>query len=348
MIYDFKNIERVYFIGDVHGCFPQFRNTVYSVHMADERHRKIKTNEPTLWIVCGDIGLGFNKDEYYAQIFNEFNEQCAKRNISIILVRGNHDDPSYFNDEKINYSNIKAVSDYSVLQTRVLTILCVGGGLSIDRSWRKSEEIKRNKYSKSKRYKYYWEDEMPIFSKEKLDDLKEQGIIVNAIASHTAPSFCYPLAKDASFSWFRVDNKLRDDLKIERETMDSIFNWFKENEQPIMFWGYGHFHTSNLALIEDCAYLALCECECRNVNEYLDMSMMANKERLSNKPKLVMPFDEWDVAPLDGTEDGVELPMDDPRIDEHLIRPVYNIREEDAQRIRGVIDELLNNANQPF
>lgn len=340
MIYDFKNIERVYFVGDVHGCFQQFINTVITSHMADERHRKLKNNEPTLCVACGDIGFGFEKDEYYAQIFDELNERCAKCNINIILVRGNHDDPSYFNDEKINYSNIKAVSDYSVLQTKALTILCVGGGLSIDRSWRKSEEIKRNKYSKSKRYRYYWENEMPIFSKEKLDGLKEQGIIVDAIASHTAPSFCYPLAKEASFSWFRVDNKLRDDLNTERGVMDSISNWFKDNEQPIKFWAYGHFHQSHFENIENCLYLALSECECRSSNEYLESAIPYHQDSIIAEPRQIHPIgDEWEADPTFGLDIETDEPTELPRI---------HINEEDRQRIQEALRENLNRLIQPF
>jgi len=343
MIYDFKNIERVYFVGDVHGRFQQFKNNVFVTHNTNERHLKLKKNEPTLWVACGDIGFGFNKDGYYTQIFDEFNEFCSKRNINIILIRGNHDDPSYFNDEKINYSNIKAVSDYSVLQTKSLTILCVGGGLSIDRTWRKSEEIKRNRYSKSKRYKYYWEDEMPIFSKEKLDGLKEQGIIVDAIASHTAPSFCYPLAKEASFSWFRVDNKLRDDLNTERGTMDSISNWFKDNKQPIKIWVYGHFHQSHFEIIEHCFYLALNECECRNSNECLKMLMSYNQDNVITEPKQMYPCDgeELNINPTVG----LDMETGGPTMEE-LPRIHYN--DENVRRMQEEIREHIDALMQPF
>ncbi len=61
----------------------------------------------------------------------------------IVFVRGNHDNPAYFDGAMLNFKRFVAVPDYSILQACNHTILCVGGAISgaisIDRIYRINE-----------------------------------------------------------------------------------------------------------------------------------------------------------------------------------------------------------------
>ena len=122
----------------------------------------------------GDCGIGFYREPYYERVFNSINNKFIDREIQCFMIRGNHDDPYYFSLEKLWYSNIKAISDYTILSVGRHNILCVGGAISIDRKMRIDNYWKRiDHYSitmnvsleeaKSKFLPTYWDDEMPYF-----------------------------------------------------------------------------------------------------------------------------------------------------------------------------------------
>lgn len=52
------------------------------------------------------------------------NEQA---NNWIVFVRGNHDNPAYFEGTTFSYKRFIAVPDYTILQACNHSILCVGG-----------------------------------------------------------------------------------------------------------------------------------------------------------------------------------------------------------------------------
>jgi len=85
MIYNirFEEIDDLLFCGDIHG---EFETIVY----------KLNQYSNTVLIVCGDIGMGFHKDDYYHTLFKKLNSKLSKQNNNLILFRGNHDDPAYF------------------------------------------------------------------------------------------------------------------------------------------------------------------------------------------------------------------------------------------------------------
>ena len=95
-------------------------------------------------VLCGDVGLGFSPDLESMKI-SFLNKLCEKTNNYIIAIRGNHDDPQQF--KNLYNKRFKAIEDYSVIQYKDKNILCIGGGTSIDRIYRKN-----NKWG-------YWEDE---------------------------------------------------------------------------------------------------------------------------------------------------------------------------------------------
>lgn len=232
-IYEFKNLN-VHICGDVHGQFETMQHHV-------------KRAENVLYIVAGDCGFGFKKPQYYFDFFSKLNEVLKENNTHILFVRGNHDSVTYFTNEIINFSNVKTIPDYSIVKVvnekESQNILCIGGATSIDRMSRIENDDYIASFGGSR--KSYWEDEQPVFNKEAFDEIKEAGIKVNAVVTHTCPSFCYPTNKEGIKSWLIYDKDLSRDLDIERGIMDNIYHrLIKEDRHPIKTWCYGHFHDS--------------------------------------------------------------------------------------------------------
>lgn len=79
------------------------------------------------------------------------------------MFRGNHDDPAYFQEERVHHERFRCIPDYSVIQACGHNILCVGGAVSIDRDYRKKHDSRNSRSGVAS----YWTDEMPVYDKEK-------------------------------------------------------------------------------------------------------------------------------------------------------------------------------------
>ena len=237
---------RIY--GDIHGDFNTFKFC-------------IKNLKDMLIVVAGDCGIGFsNSMNYYDSVFIPINTIAQANNLEILLLRGNHDDPKYFSEGIINYSNVKTIPDYYVIDKH---ILCVGGGLSIDRILRKERDTSRNKYTSNKRYSY-WEDELPIYDEDKLNKITDS---IDTIISHTAPSF-FPLTDDIGIQdWIKYDPELAIDLKKERGEMDKLYNYYKHH---LKNWIYGHFHHKMDGVYENVHYYML-DCIQNDLKNYIEI-----------------------------------------------------------------------------
>lgn len=124
-IYEFPDAKGIVVSGDIHG---DYEKLVYKCCLQCQM-------TDTLIIVAGDCGFGFNKPGYYDTIYQKVSSRLAKANNWIVFIRGNHDNPAYFDGQQVNYERWKAVPDYSVIKACGHTILCVGGAISIDRTW---------------------------------------------------------------------------------------------------------------------------------------------------------------------------------------------------------------------
>ena len=241
-VFDFPEAKGVVISGDIHGEFNQlvFKCCV-QYGMTD-----------TVIIVAGDCGFGFEQPGYYENVYNRNRARLSKSNNWILFVRGNHDNPAYFNDFPIKHSRWMTVPDYSVVRASGHEILCVGGAISVDRSYRmnhssyhlpkQDEPLARN---------IYWANEYPVFDADKLDAISED-FAIDTIVTHTAPSFCELTSKGGLFAEMAIrDEDLTEDVKNERQVMDSILDYLAANRHPLRHWFYGHFHQSWQAIDKD-------------------------------------------------------------------------------------------------
>lgn len=234
----------IYAIGDLHGYYESLLNW-------------IKTNDITesAIIICGDVGLGFEKPGYYEQMCNKFKKVCSDRNVTVFAFRGNHDDPSYFyGGNRIDTECFKAIPDYSVISNGVHNILCVGGAISIDRSARIAS-MRQDVYTyaiwhncpldvaeKRVTSKSYWEDEKPYYDDDAMDELSVNDVKIDIVCTHDAPPFCPPLTKDGIGDYLEYDKALSDDIDESRNVFSEILAKLILDNHPVTNWVYGHYH----------------------------------------------------------------------------------------------------------
>lgn len=229
--YDYPSVKSIVICGDIHG---EFEKMVYQICM---RYKMCDT----LIIVAGDCGFGFKYPAYYIDLyFSSSMTRLMDANNYIAFVRGNHDNPWYFDGEQVGYEHFRAVPDYSVLTACGHQILCVGGAVSIDRYQRTQG-------------KDWWADESPVFMPETLSAIRREGYHIDTVVTHTAPSFCeftmVPRIVDSE--------RLLDDMQHERLVMDSILAMLAIGDHPLRHWFYGHFHHSWYAEIDGVQYTML-------------------------------------------------------------------------------------------
>lgn len=211
-------------------------------------------NQHSIIFVCGDCGFGFNKETYYIDLLKKYNEFLKKNDCILLYVRGNHDDPAYFSEKKINFSNMKTIPDYSFILTKDINILCVGGGLSIDRTWRENLEFRKNLHNTGKdKKKFYWEDELPIYDEKKIDEIIKEGYNIDCIVTHTAPSFVEE-PETGIDEWIKTDKTIFDDMIKERMALDKLYSKLFQSKQLPKVWSYGHFHKDYKNIIGQTIY----------------------------------------------------------------------------------------------
>ena len=243
--------QPIYILGDLHGAWERLKSEIKSKDITD-----------CVFVICGDIGIGFNHESVEKKKLEEINKFLMLRNITVLAFRGNHDDPKYFNrkiedPEKIQdfwYPHLKLVPDYTVLSINGKNILMIGGAISIDREKRKHEYKIRlegfmNAYpvlteedAKDIILPSYWEQEVPYLNKDIIAKIKDDGILITHLLTHTCPSFCYPKDKKGIETWLKEDPFLENDVNYERSVMDNLYDTMMEYAHPLEEWVYGHYH----------------------------------------------------------------------------------------------------------
>lgn len=180
----------------------------------------------------GDFGYnlgGEYQNEYkYGKSLKYINKFLKGRGITMYVIRGNHDNPNYF-DGRFMLSNIKLVRDYTVVNVLDSNWLMVGGAISIDRGGRKQGIS-------------YWKEEEFDLNWDKYKDLRD----IDYVITHTAPAVAldmYVIVSDVvkNFADTYNDATLEQDVRIERSQMQSMCETLKENNN-IKNWYYGHYH----------------------------------------------------------------------------------------------------------
>lgn len=204
--------EDILTYGDTHGSFQRLNF---------ELHKRFIITQ-SLIIQVGDFGVGFYNERYYTNEFAKLNKQLAKYGNTLIVIRGNHDNPEWF-DGRVNLSNLKLVPDYTVLYTVKGNILCIGGEASIDYKQRTEGED-------------FWREELPIYNEESLHLLPE----ISYVITHGMPEVVYPYVK------YKCDDKeINEYASLSRKILGRIWAYLSFNQPSIKSWYCGHYHESH-------------------------------------------------------------------------------------------------------
>jgi hypothetical protein len=218
----------IYIVGDIHGKW-------------DQLFLKIKASEIRDFILIGvgDLGIGFLDAEKQERQFDYINSFFGGKGIDFIGIRGNHDDPAYF-DGRVDRSNFKLLADYTSLSLNDKEFLFVGGAVSIDRKIRK-EGIS------------YWKDEKFVLDVSKI---KRCDVLV----THSAPTWSGPFDRAGISGWCDRDETLWDECLQERKDHDVLNKLCGASRHYC-----GHFHTSSSVDLDGCVSIILDELEIKEI-----------------------------------------------------------------------------------
>lgn len=228
----------IIYSGDWHNRFKLIKEKI-------ERLQLGNIEEITYIIQVGDFGIGFYP-MYDMQSLEDLNNFFKEKNITCMVCRGNHDDPSFFNGDHI-YSNLQLLPDYTVKFIDGQHHLFVGGAISINRMHLIREDQKEAALTGGN-IKQWWKDEIFILDEKKLENLQNIDVVV----SHIAPEYCYPDNRngfnDFVDTFAENDPLLYDDLNTERADMTKMFEILERNGNWIKTHVYGHYHRSSITL----------------------------------------------------------------------------------------------------
>jgi len=205
-------------VGDIHGEWDALFRKIDHLDLRDAT------------LICvGDLGVGFKvshaKEIRALQFANDF---FVARDIQFLSIRGNHDNPAYFNGEIQTFSNLRLVPDYHVETINDKKFLFVGGAISIDRTIRK-EGVS------------YWKGE--VFN---LDHSNLQRCDV--LITHSAPTWNGPIEKNGMLANFcQKDPTLWDECMTERKQHDILLKLSGAKRHYC-----GHFHQFSVVDFDGC------------------------------------------------------------------------------------------------
>jgi predicted phosphodiesterase len=232
--------QAIIFVGDVHRKIGELEARITQ---ADLRGAAL--------IQCGDFGIGFHEPRVEEQWCAQLNAVLRARELNLYVLRGNHDDPAYFGPgtRLPSYGNLHFVPDSSFVRVGDEVILCVGGGISIDRTSRTPG-------------KSYWSGEQVLYEPELLARLPLHEVTM--VATHSSPAEAEPHGNKPTAQWWLeqgIDPSLQADIDAERAALSRVWAAIKKAGGTPRHWVYGHFHYPALEEIDGTLFRMLPELE---------------------------------------------------------------------------------------
>lgn len=311
-VYDYSNLEKCFVIGSVGENIDLFINNVLYRNLEDlsklklathpkeaerkERIRKQQENSEgvmmphtmrrkkkqkvfvetnltnSVIIVNGSNCFGTKDCKYYHNKFKILNNVLKSNDSHLLFVRGN-DDPTYFDNELINMSNIRTLKDNSVIKLKEYNCLCIGGGISIDRIWRIEQEKRIGK-------KLYWENECIRFNEEDIAEILSNHKI-SLVVSSASPSFIG--IDQMSIPWVKEDKNLLNELKEEQSIMDTIHKMMVDANNIPLLWTYGKLNDNKQNTTHSITFNSLCNSLCNIQIFNADMFIKRMLKRQDNE-----------------------------------------------------------------
>ena len=242
------NFDILYVLGDTHG-----ENMKIAPHLIGDDKSLSKCI-----LHCGDFGIGFSSVKGDVAMMERLNTRLKKYNTTMYVVRGNHDDPKWFNSsgtdtEEHQFPNVILVPDHTILnltiQDEAKVVYMNGGAISIDRCQRIPGRS------------YWWNENVTALSAKDLALIPDN---LDIVITHTRPQGVFPINKNGIEHWLLKDMALDGDLDIELGVISDIFEAINAKNSEYRHY-YGHFHDSYTECIDGRWHSLLNICELREV-----------------------------------------------------------------------------------
>ena len=245
-----KEFDRLFFLGDTHG-----NNMQIAGHLIKGKAERF---ESKAIVHVGDFGIGFETTlgEEYRKL-DKLNTRLMEHNVTLYVVRGNHDDPSWFDGTPFTVSgNIIFVQDHTLLTIKLkdkgepVKIYCNGGAVSVDRT----------------KGTYFVDEKFTCPSETELLEIPTD---LDVIVTHNRPLGCYPsVYNEAVMRWCTMDDMLDFDLRKEQTEMKRMFDSIRQrnNSRNNIQHYLGHYHWSHKERIGDMAHITLAKAELAEFN----------------------------------------------------------------------------------
>jgi hypothetical protein len=215
-------------IGDVHGKFDQLITKMEIV---------LEENTNVNFVQVGDFGLGFEQPVRDWNSLNPINELLKKSDSMMYVIRGNHDNPAFwYKGLGFQFSNIKFVTDDTLLLIEDKYCYFAGGTISVDRT-RRRQGID------------YWSDESYASPQWVLDGYNNGEFDrIDILFTHDVYHPCSPyhVNKSEVVKYFAdFDEYLIQDLYLSQEEMKILYDDIVKIS-PNFTWYHGHYHESHV------------------------------------------------------------------------------------------------------
>ncbi len=216
-------------IADINKDFDYLKEKILSMNLSND----------TL-IQLGNLSL--EKDENLDnENLLEINEFLKESNSILYIMRGNHDNPNFFKKINILQSNIKLLSDNSILEIENHKIFILGGGISVDRN-------ERNKVG------LYWTEESINIDFQLIEKLDGIDIVL----THKPPSYIFDnfLADKFIDYWVKGDACLENQLSKERDLLRALYKKISKRNN-IKYWISAHQNLSIQTELDAIKFISL-------------------------------------------------------------------------------------------
>ena len=204
----------LYICGDIQGKLNELVQKIIQENIKD-----------SYIIVSGNIGAGSSGFEKLYE--DKLESDLNKNNIKILGVRGNQDNPEWF-DGKHDYSNLKFLEDYKQFEISGKTIYPIGGSISQnEKTYQEKEDITREN-----------PEDFPVKS--------------DILVTHEAPiSFDPVILRDQE-----EELSVYEDILSWRRYLDTMLQ-----EINVKSWYFGKYHKSYSGYFGKTVYHSLGELE---------------------------------------------------------------------------------------
>jgi len=227
--------HRVYLMGDFHGHTERLKEKLQEITVA---------GGPSALILLGDY------DAHTASDIDQLKDLLAAYSVDYYLLRGNHDNPLYWQDRGISSlfedSYFHFLHELDCIQWGESKILTVNGAVSVDRTCIRFDRGN------------CWPDIEPVpkDAVDQIQKLREQHGEFDVLISHTGIIIGKTIKSEFTKSFASTDETLLEDLEKERDLMQRI-----QIASGVERHYFGHFHQSwrGEKYDTDCRCLDICE-----------------------------------------------------------------------------------------